>query len=486
MILPTFSPVNRIGLIQMETRIKAETEFNLLEQIKKPVSVKAKAFTLSTESDNGMTKARAKVVFYLVYLSEDGYKKVESETEVVGEFQRENLTVTVKACDAKVQSNGQTATASVIFSAEGKIQEEKDCLSGGEGVIIKERCEDFDFYYKAKDGRQTVSDEFEVNYPIGEVLSYGCNAYLNSVTCGLGRIIFEGEAILTVKALPFAENNDIVKERKIIPFRYELDLDDAMPEMRASGNVEVVTTNVKVFADEAKSKSAVSVDVVLCFSGEAVSSQTVTLAEDAYVKESYSDVSHGEIESSCFNEQKCVTQKLTALAGVAIDGGRVITSLGESVAVYSVKCENGLLTVDGGVKCDVVFKNADNGITSVNAETPFSFDFTVEGIASSVKVVLVDLNARVRNGEIEIDAQLKVSYKSFIDKKVRYVDGITEKEKRNGLDSAISVYLPNGGDGIWEIAKELGVTEEEIRRYNGDLEFPLAENDRVIIYRQKI
>ena len=59
------------------------------------------------------------------------------------------------------------------------------------------------------------------------------------------------------------------------------------------------------------------------------------------------------------------------------------------------------------------------------------------------------------------------------------------KSERNKPTCAISVYLPEKGDELWDICKRLGLREDEITANNPDLVFPLTGNERIIVYRQK-
>jgi LysM repeat protein len=61
---------------------------------------------------------------------------------------------------------------------------------------------------------------------------------------------------------------------------------------------------------------------------------------------------------------------------------------------------------------------------------------------------------------------------------------VTEGEDKPVNDSAISVYIPKPNDSLWEISKELGVTEEEILKINKDLTFPLSGEERIVVYRE--
>ena len=57
---------------------------------------------------------------------------------------------------------------------------------------------------------------------------------------------------------------------------------------------------------------------------------------------------------------------------------------------------------------------------------------------------------------------------------------------RKADECAISVFVPKKGDELWDISKQLRVSEEEIMKCNENLEFPLRGDERIIIYRQKI
>ena len=187
-----------------------------------------------------------------------------------------------------------------------------------------------------------------------------------------------------------------------------------------------------------------------------------------------------------FKEQKRFHEKVVCQGERALDGGRILTVLGESVSLISVKTDCGNVSVDGTVKADVVFKNADNGIVCVPCECPFSFDFSEDGEPSDLSVVLTNLNARVRNGEIELETHLEVCYNLFDCKKVSCAVDLIQLGERNRKGSAISVFVASRGDDVWDVAKRLGSDEEEILKYNGDLTFPLEGDERIILYRQKI
>ena len=486
MIQPKFGAITCAELQKSEFKLRVEGVFNGLDAVKKPISISANAFLISVSSKAGETSAKARVVFTLVYLSEDGYKKATCEVDGACDMALENAEISVFVTDVKLTtSNGYVAVCTLKFVGESRSLNSVDVLTGGEGLCALTREHSADIYYNDKQGQQVISDEFALDFTVGEVLSYSACAYLTSVSASLGKVIFEGDAVLTVKALPFSENNDIVKEKRVIPFRFELDHDDAMIDAKAYGSVKVGATNVKVFADEGKEKSSVSADITLDFSGGVVLTEIISILDDAYSKTNECKVKRASADTLIYCGQRCFTEKAICQGGSAVENGRLLTVFGEELSVISSKVDGGALAIDCLVKSDVVFKNADNGIVAVAIECPLYLEFNINGAISSLNVVLTDVVPRVRNGEIELECHVKVYFREYEKQAVSYVEEVVELGERHNLDGAICVCLAKKGDSIWDVAKNLGSDEEEIVRFNPETEFPLSQNERIIVYRQK-
>ena len=487
MIQPKFGAISCAKLLNAESKIRVEGVFKDLEEVKKTISVSANAFLVSREVKGDNVSVKAKVVFTLVYLSEDGYKKAVCDVDGGVELPIDDCTVYVYATDVKVvTTNGYSAVCTLNFKGEGKELMQKNVVCGGDGVCIKEKELFVDIYNKEKRGQQVISDEFALDYTVGEVLSHEARAYVTKANCSMGKVILEGETVLTVKTLPFSENNDIVKERRIIPFRYELEDGDALQGDRAYGNVNVVATNVKVFSDEGRERSSVLAEITLAFCGGSVSQERISVVKDVYSKTNECDIVNTSFKLLTFTEQKCLTEKVVCQGSPYVDGGRILTVLSENLSVISLKQSNGEAVLDGMLKADVVLKNSDNGISSISVECPVSVEFAINGAISSLRLVLTDVIARLRNGEIELECHVKLYYKEYFEVDVDCIEDVIELGQRNNLDGAICVCLGKKGDDLWDIAKKIGADEQEILSFNQDVEFPLALDERIIIYRQKI
>ncbi len=489
MIKPEYGKVFGSEQTFYEVKLSSESSVPTKEDVKKPISLSATAFIVGTENKETTTTAKIKVAYCFIYLAEDGFKKADFTNELTAEIPFAGASVKVCCEDARAVSSqdGYVAKCAVKVSAVGMKRTETDALSGGENLLVRERTEEFDSSSGLTYDTFVITDEFDVSYGIKEVLCYGATACVKSITSGVSCIIFEGEVVLLLKTLPFSDNNDILKEKRCIPFRFELENAGSLPDMRAKGDCEPVRVSFKVFTDEAKGKSTVNAEVTLAFSGESVETTAVSVADDVYSVTSDIEITKCEIPVTLFAGQSSVSENISGTAsGEVPEGGKIITSFGERITVLgTTKNKNGV-TVNGIVRADVVFRNADNGTSSVNCEMPYSFDITSEGEVTCLKVDLSDFDVCLKDGSVFFNCTVKAVYKSIIVKKITVIDSVNETGIRKTENSAISVYVPQCGDTLWDISKQLRVSGDEILRCNEGLEFPLKGDERIVIYRQKI
>lgn len=488
MIKTEYGTVDCAKRVSADARVNVECPLTTEVEVKKPVSVSATAYIMSSEDKGETTLVKAKIAFEFVYLAEDGFKKSEAIAETETELNVGGATVFVSAEDARAVNgvDGYVARCTVRFVADGLKKEEKQAVVGGEGLRVKELEIVADDLTGTAADEFVVTDEFELNYSVKEVLARSQTVKLKSVESGVSRIIFEGEVNLCVKTLPMTDNTDILKEKRSIPFRYELACAGALPEMQARGRVSVTRAAYKVFTDEAKGKSSVAVEFSLGVCGEAAGEKRVVVAADAYSLEDETDTINTSVVVYRLAGRGFREERVVGVANAtAVEGGRILNTFGEGVTVVSVTETETGVSVAGVIRANVVFRNSDNGVTCVQSETPFSSEIVGDGAITGVCVTLADLNARVRNGAVEFEAELISEWTSCEKREYTYAEDIRVTGERKKNDSTISLILPVAGDDAWDLSKRTGIEEDEILKLNPELEFPLVGNERIIIYRQK-
>ena len=88
-----------------------------------------------------------------------------------------------------------------------------------------------------------------------------------------------------------------------------------------------------------------------------------------------------------------------------------------------------------------------------------------------------------RDGELEIKADIAVEY-SATRSEVKYVIcELALGEERALPTGAVAIHIARKGETLWEAAKALGTTPENVLLQNPGISLPLSGGERVITYR---
>ena len=90
-----------------------------------------------------------------------------------------------------------------------------------------------------------------------------------------------------------------------------------------------------------------------------------------------------------------------------------------------------------------------------------------------------------KEGEAETEATLKITLFVYDTCEIGYVSKAEGGEEYGEETCGMSVFVPRAGDGLWETAKALRKTPEELTRSNPDLVFPLKGKERILVYNRK-
>ena len=468
--------------IRAEVKRSAEIAFKPEDEVKKIISVSSAAYLKSVEEKGQATCAKTQIVFQMIYLAEDGYKKCEGQTDVETDIQLSSAVVTVYTDNARATllGDGYAVKCSVIFAGQGRSEREKSVVTGGEGLIVRQAAIAVDEPTETCRDEFTVADEFELSYSIKSVLAREQTIKVKTVESGVSRVIIGGE-ICVALAVITSDNDNPTTIKKALPFRLEVACPEAMPDGKAYGEVSLKRATYKVYADEVKNDCTVQAELTVTAQAVAVNEKKISVATDAYSLCDEVEIDRERITCERLSEVKFKEERIVAAAtGFVPDGGKIVGTIGKTVTVFSI--DNG--AVSGSVKTDVIFRNADNGTTCVSAEAPFSMELTADKICG-VNVGCCDMTARAVNGAIELDFVLCANYRVYAVTEAEAITDVHAVGERTKPACAVSVYLPEKGDELWDICKRLGLGEEEITANNPDLVFPLDGSERIIVYRQK-
>ena len=331
-----------------------------------------------------------------------------------------------------------------------------------------------------------LEDEFEVK-KIKRVLASDAALVVTKVDCDGGVVKVYGEANLSVVMLPFGENSDILKEQRNIPFNYEVDCEASQDNCLATAMAMLNKLNLKVYQDEEKGISTITAVISFTVLGTCQARVDETFVEDCYSPSCELVTNYASSEDFAIIAHRSVQEKAFGKAhGEVPEYSRLAKIIGERVEVSQSQIDGEKLTVSGVVVGSGIFIGSENEFIKSDFSLPFSVDIGVTGDAfDNLQVALESLTCKLRSGKMEAEAVLQICFTEYEKLGYKFINALVEGEAKPERAAAISVYLGKKGDTSWDVTKHLGLSEEEILKYNENLTFPLSGNEKIVVFRQR-
>ncbi len=474
---------------------KTDIESNNVSKI---LGIYVKSVNTEGEIVENTIKYKSGIIYSICYIdNEKNIRKSEVLGEICGEIKgvSSNGSLHIDIIEEKVEADISTLKLIIkgIFKVEATIVECKktDYISSSDSLIVKkEDCE----YYKSYGRRKTVfplEEEFTLGYSISNVLMHKIVPIITAVQCGVGCIIVDGEVHISAVLLQNNEKRDIIKEEKTLPFRAEIDYEEAMPSMIAVAEVFEKSFKTDVNVDETSNQCTVNATISLLLEGEAFSVVSSSICNDAFslTNELETKIS---VETKVTPKEQRQYNVLINSQKIAVDGVNELNFIlcsYENAIISETKRENDCIKVYGVCEFTAFFKSQEGEIVTRRIESPFETEIKqtcspFESFLVKCKIISVKPKQFI-SGEIEVEYNLSFTlYCEQIDK-VKLLQEVTEGEIKKTETSSISVYISMPNEDLWSLSKRLNTPPDEIIATNNQLQFPLSGKERIIVYRQK-
>lgn len=432
-----------------------------------------------------------KVIFNVVHGTE-GLKKTEAGVEFSYKTEVQGADVgDILSCDVWVENvkllvvNGlPTLSAAVVLSGRVEKSEEFEYLRNCDKINCKK--EEFENSSIIFNERKTFSLEEEFDTPtiIGEVLSHVENVKILGVLCGIGAVSISGEVELSMLNL-IGEEDRPVCHKEIIPFRFEHEIQKAMPDLTAISTASLSDVNLKIVVDKNKDKSTVFLHADVVLNTKLYETKQLSYTVDAYSVKNELSFDKGTQKLVRINGQRCI-QNQTLCDGISktSQNSRLIAPIFVKIEQTDIKCALGELEVSGVAEVGLLMQG-ENGFEVQTSNVPFTLSDKISCDKVDISsIVASNLVASEKDGFVSVCFNLLLTVEERDEKSITYIINVTEGEEKHVNTSAISVCIPKKSDSLWELSKALGVSEEEIISTNPDLNFPLSGEERVIVYRE--
>ena len=460
------------------------------------------AFASVTESraEEGSLYVGGKVIYQIFYQDDESVlRKYECGSEFSTTIKDDSILATDKSeitlsiDKTAIDLSGAKANVSAVLNVCTHLKRNVllSVVGSGDGLVVNRTDKQLTKSLGICSSNYPIQEEFELSYPVKEMLTNTVSCVVTNAQCGVGCIIVDGELIFNGLVVKNDDDRTLVKENRIFPFRVEIEHGDAMPSLLAiaKGSVKTFKTDVSVDPDE--NKSVATLSVTSHFFGEVVATEQITYPTDSF------SVSEN-LELGMENVSVCYPLELishtTNLNGRATreeiaEETKIVGTGGEKIEITSTKIDGDKLCIEGVLSVNTYLLGDNQKKTSVLLETPFTT--TIERFESSELTFEVVANVKSSNArrvsltEWDIEGEVVFTiypYKTDSIKYLKEVKGVGEKQIE---DRAISVYIAIEGEELWDLSKRLNVCPNELVLTNKELQFPLSGKERIVIYRQK-
>ncbi len=454
------------------------------------LSAHAGVTLLTAEAGNGEVHYTGRVLFSLVY--ESAEKKVcraEKGVEFSAKASAEECCpayiarVKLQTENVSVRREGASIYLTALLGADISLYGEKtfEYLTDGELICKRESLPLFTAHLC--EGVAEADDEFETDF-IGDILLHAEGVNSSDVHCETGNLVCEGEVNLNLLALK--GENSLVSFERLVPFRVEIPCDAAEAGRNAEAQVTVKEISLHAESNEEQGKCKITAELTLGAEGCVYEEVQIDAVTDAFSATNEVECTFGEAVCSGVGEAVKLTERISGKAALSspVDFSDVFQ------AVTLQRAEANLVRgetpkLEGVAMATLLVLGADGSHRGIELSLPFSVAVEAEGDCA-VSVLACGMSARQRQeGEVDAEATLKIVLVPKRSRSVRPLVSVTEGEPLVLSDSAVSVYIPRAGDGLWELSKSLKKSPEEVSASNPDIEFPIKAGQRVIIYRKK-
>ena len=499
-IEPVFRKINakeKTGDLVCQVKVECKTEVPS-SAVARVLNENACFMVTLGEVISGRAEFIGKATFFICYADEEGVKKCECGAEIKDSFlsdaiaEGDEIKLFWESDKVETDLSGVKMSVSAYLTVKGVVirTSEYQALTSGENMFCNAVEMPIVKSYGSFSSSYAAEEEFEINYPVKEVLSHSAEVVITQIQCGVGTVIADGEIYLKEILLQSGDKSDIIRENRVMSFRAEAECEDAMPQLSANCRAFIKSLKTDVGVDEEKNISTLTAQVFIEFGGDVYSTAEETFAGDAFSTENELTLVKTRVRTGSESAPQCVYSKITARANTDdIGAARIAAVSSEKINVLSAEKKDGGLAVTGTLSLNVLFIEEDGSVIRRKAETPFETVIacsTEDGEKVNVGAIVKSASAKIvtlSEMECSVEAVFTVTTEKEVSAEI--VSAVETAEEKTVTNAAVSVYIPLAGEGLWELSKRLNVCPETLVATNSDLQFPLTGTERIVVFRQK-
>lgn len=390
------------------------------------------------------------------------------------------LTFDVVMVDSKVDTNANTATLTVLLevSAYAYICQQTPYLEGGEDVFINSNSVEVLNKANVVTLPFVLDEELTTSRNISTVLLAECNLCASSFTAHDGILNVSGNGSIR---LTYLSDGDVVTD--VLPFDFdrELEATDGMAESQLKLRLIPKTTKVRLDITEGDVNTTFTVEIGVSAQIEVTEIGALDIVSDAYGLDCDFEFTRKTVTTTLPCGSTVCNKRVTA--SVPSDENRTpIAVVNVGAVVTNAQSREKSAIVEGVVYATLLYKG-ETGYSAEQLELPFSqtvdVDYLMPQCHSTARVSVMNFTL---NDDAEMDLCITVESEREVTYSV-IVDAEQIPFDKSNLP-AIEVCLARKGETLWNLAKSLHLSVDDVLATNPQISNPLEQDARIVIYNK--
>ena len=387
----------------------------------------------------------------------------------------------VAVVDHKTEQAGNVINVRVLLeiTAYAFCNNTVAALVGGEDMFVRlEDCQVCDTYGVTQFNAQ-LSDEMPAENAVSGVLLAESNVSVDEISVAEGVVTIRGALHGTVV---YTTEDKVASQRCTSEFTREFPLQGNSTIVYGYANVR--NTKVRLELSEDQQSGSFSIESNVCFTVVYCSMTIVSKVADAYIKNGTLLLKKSMLPCTLPVGSQCVKRDIRQTFAFDVKGEKVAQS-GCTAVVTRCATEKDSVSVEGVLTMSVLYYDQQQNLQNAMLEVPFSQTVTVSGCDqdclawASVTVSDVDVDVRTET----VTATLNMCVSCWQNKQTEVISNVEEKAEEQ-CASAIEIFHARKGQTLWDLAKSLRMSEEEVRSFNPDIADVIADDVRIAVYHK--
>ncbi|MGN0771124.1 MAG: SPOCS domain-containing protein [Christensenellales bacterium] len=390
-----------------------------------------------------------------------------------------------KVVDNEYQINGDQIKIQAVVELCPVFVESKSeqFIVSAEGALVKTRQSCRQNFISHVDREIELADEYDSGMDVDKVLFFDAAANVEDVTTAGEIVTVKGSADVDII---YRAEGKIVEKRMNIPFEEEW----REKEQNLFAKVQACVKNSKLVLQGSQDSNVMRVELLCKLSGVVMSESCDDTVEDLFCPTAETNCQYTQCDF--YRQAEPVHCHLSVIGSDSID--ETAADVKQVLAAETVNCVIAEVTggedmsISGMAEVAVVYVDENDDIDCKYIEIPFleRCQYVLEKDAvTEWNAYVNDTSVKVkRDREFEVNLDVDVTLDIAPKTQIRGISALEEGEARPANNVAVSIYSTSKGETLWDIAKQLMVSDKEILAQNPGIGEVMEGDERLVVYRE--